>query len=252
MSIAVGVPLLECIYIVACGRYLCKRWLMAGYKDSKEWPLASVEDFEPIPRMCRMILAVYENDLNNPKWPPQGGYKMDCSSLVKKVGYDDTSGRCPPYLIYVDHTAKDIVLAVRGLNLIKEKDYSVLLNNDLGKEPYDNGYVHHGLLKAAMWLLNEERDTLRRLVMENPSYTLSFAGHSLGSGVVALLSVLVAKDRNSIGNIAREKIRCYCIAPARCMSLNLALLYADIIHSVILQVRSLPSFILFSQLFIFN
>jgi hypothetical protein len=211
--------------------------MKAGYHDSEEWSLASAESFEPVPRMCRIILAVYEDDLNNPKWPPQGGYRMDTKCLVKKVG-SDGKGMCPPYLIYVDHDAKDIVLAVRGLNLVREKDYSVLLNNDLGMEPYEGGYVHHGLLLVATWLLNEEKDTLRSLIAENPSYTLSFAGHSLGSGVVALLSVLVAKDPSVLGNIPREKIRCYSIAPARCMSLNLAILYADIISSVILQVRS--------------
>lgn len=239
MSVA-GIPVLECLYLLACGRYLCKRWCHAGHQDSKKWAEAALEDLEPIPRICRTVLAVYEDDLSKPKWPPEGGYRMDLASVLKRSGYDDTHGYTPPYLIYIDHHAHDIVVAIRGLNLAKEKDYLVLLNNQLGMEPFSNGFVHHGLLKSATWLLNEEAGTLRDLVMEYPSYTLSFAGHSLGSGVAAMLTMLVANDGTRLGNVARDRIRCYAIAPARCMSLNLAILHADIIHSVILQDDFLP------------
>ncbi|GMY24853.1 sn1-specific diacylglycerol lipase alpha [Fagus crenata] len=58
-------------------------------------------------------------------------------------------------------------------------------------------------------------------------------GHSLGSGVAALLA-----DR--LGGIPRDKVRCYAVAPARCMSLNLAVKYADVIHSIVLQDDFLP------------
>lgn len=237
---AAGVPVLECLYILACGRYLCKRCCHAGNQDSQKWAEAALEDFEPIPRMCRTVLAVYEDDLSKPKWPPEGGYRMDLASVLKRSGYDDTHGCAPPYLIYIDHHAHDIVVAIRGLNLVKEKDYAVLLDNRLGMEPFNNGFVHHGLLKSATWLLNKEADTLRGLVTEYPSYTLSFAGHSLGSGVAALLTILVANDGTRLGNVARDRIRCYAIAPARCMTLNLAILHADIIFSVILQDDFLP------------
>lgn len=235
-----GVPVLECLYFLACGRYVCKRCCHSGYNDSIDWSPASYEEFEPIPRMCRIVLAVYEDDLSNPKWPPQGGYRMDLNSVVKRAVYEDTHGRAPPYLIYIDHEAKDIVLAIRGLNLGKEQDYAILLNNKLGKESFDNGFVHHGLLQSAMWLLNEEADTLKRLILEYPSYRLSVAGHSLGSGIAAMFILLVTKDSSKLGNIARKRLRCYAIAPARCMSLNLALRHADIIYSVILQDDFLP------------
>ena len=51
--------------------------------------------------------------------------------------------------------APPIVLAIRGLNLAKESDYKTLLDNQLGKQMFDDGYVHHGLLKLAVWLLND-------------------------------------------------------------------------------------------------
>lgn len=124
---------------------------------------------------------------------------------------------------------------------MKESDYKLLLDNRLGRQMFDGGYVHHGLLKSAVWLLNEESETLKRVWEETGrEYSMVFAGHSLGSGVASLLTVIVVNHRNRLGGIARNKIRCYAVAPARCMSLNLAVKYADVIHSVILQDDFLP------------
>lgn len=67
-----------------------------------------------------------------------------------------------------------------------------------------------------------------------------FVGHSLGSGVAALMTVLVVNHRDRLGGIPRIKLRCYALAPARCMSLNLAVKYADVIHSIVLQDDFLP------------
>ena len=47
------------------------------------------------------------------------------------------------------------MLAIRGLNLAKKSDYKTLLDNRLGKQMFDDGYVHHELLKSAAWLLND-------------------------------------------------------------------------------------------------
>lgn len=132
------------------------------------------------------------------------------------------------------------MLAFRGLNLAKESDYQLLLDNRLGKKKHDGGYVHNGLLKAAAWVLDAECELLRKLVEEYPSYTLTFAGHSLGSGVAAMLAMLVVQNRGRLGNIERGRVRSYAIAPARCMSLNLAVRYADVINSVVLQDDFLP------------
>ncbi|KAI3800176.1 hypothetical protein L1987_35486 [Smallanthus sonchifolius] len=204
MSILCGIPLLECVYCIACARWAWKRCLHTAGHDSESWSVATAEEFEPVPRLCRYILAVYEDDLTCPLWEPLGGYGIDPNCLILKRTYDDTLGRAPPYLLYLDH-AHDIVLAVRGLNLASHKDYAVLLDNKLGRRKFDGGY------------------------------TLTLTGHSLGSGVAALLAMVVVKNRDRLGNIDRKRVRCYSIAPARCMSLNLAVRYADIINSVVLQ-----------------
>ncbi|URE14215.1 Lipase 3 N-terminal region [Musa troglodytarum] len=237
MSVSCG---LECVLCLGCSRWAWKRLTYVGAYDSETWPPAAAEDVEPIPRACRAVLAVYEEDLANPRYAPTGGYRMDPSEVVKRVPYDQIpDGCCPPYLIYVDRQHKEVILAVRGLNLIRESDYKVLLDNRLGQQMFDGGFVHHGLLQAATWLLNHEGDTLRDLLCKlGPEYKLVFAGHSLGSGIAALMTIIVVNHRNEFGGIPRNQIRCYAIAPARCMSLNLAVKYADVIYSVILQANT--------------
>ncbi|KAF5200042.1 alpha/beta-Hydrolases superfamily protein [Thalictrum thalictroides] len=238
MSVVCG---LECVFCLGCSRWAWKRCTYVGSDDSDTWTLATPDEFEPIPRICRTILAVYEDDLSNPKFLPKGRYKMNPDWVIKRVKYEQTLGKAPPYLIYADHDNQEIILAVRGLNLVKESDYKLLMNNKLGMQMFDGGYVHHGLLESAIWLLNEESETLKKLWIENGSrYKMVFTGHSLGSGVVSLLTVVVVNHRDKLGGIPRSLIRCYALAPARCMSLNLAVKYADVIYSVILQDDFLP------------
>lgn len=238
MSASCGV--VECVFVLGCARWLWKRCTYVGSYDSATWPAATADEFDRVPRVCRLILANYEPDLRTPQYqkPTSAtGHRLNPDCVIKRVTYEDTLGHAPPYIIYLDHENKEIVLAVRGLNLAKESDYKVLLDNRLGQQMFDGGYVHHGLLKSAVWLLNRESETLKRLWVENGlEYEMVFAGHSLGSGVVSLLTILVVNHRDRLGGIPKEKIRCYALAPARCMSLNLAVKYANFIHSIVLQV----------------
>ena len=236
MSIVCGFPLLECVYCLACARWVWKKCLYTAGHESENWGLATAEEFQPIPHLCRLILSAYEEDLRNPLWAPPGGYGINPDWVISKKNYEETHGMVPPYMIYLDHDNADIVLAVRGLNLARESDYAVLLDNKLGQTKFDGGYVHNGLLKAAEWLLDAECEVLRELVERNPNYTLTFAGHSLGAGVVTLLTMMAVQNNDKLQNIERKRIRCYAIAPSRCISLNLAVRYADIINSVVLQV----------------
>ncbi|KAH6783133.1 alpha/beta-Hydrolases superfamily protein [Perilla frutescens var. hirtella] len=73
--------------------------------------------------------------------------------VVKRANYEQTGGHAPPYLIFVDHDNREILLAIRGLNLVKESDYKVLLDNRLGMQKFDGGYVHKGLLNYRSFLL---------------------------------------------------------------------------------------------------
>ncbi|KAM3240002.1 hypothetical protein ACQJBY_053594 [Aegilops geniculata] len=240
MSIACCLPVVECVYCLACTRWVWQRCLHTTGYDSETWGLASPGEFEPVPRLCRFILAVYEDDLETPQWAPPGGYGIEPRWVVRRRTPEHTHGRAPTYLLYVDHRHADVVLAVRGMDMAKESDYAVLLDNRIGQAGFDGGYVHNGLLKAAEWVLDAECDALRDLLATNPGYTLTFAGHSLGSGVAAMLALLAVRDRERLGSVERRRIRCFAMAPPRCMSLNLAVRYADVINSVILQDDFLP------------
>ncbi|CAN6179939.1 unnamed protein product [Urochloa humidicola] len=243
MSLACGLPLLECVYCLACARWAWKRCLHSGEADSATWGLASAADFEPVPRMCRLVMANYEPDLSASApllFAPPGGYGVDPACVLRRRTYADTRGRVTPYLLYLDHAHADIVLALRGLNLVKESDYALLLDNRLGKRRFDGGYVHNGLLRAAGWVLDAECDLLRELLERYPDYTLTFTGHSLGAGIAAMLTMVVVLNLDKLGNVERSRTRCYAMAPARCMSLNLAVRYADVINSVVLQDDFLP------------
>ncbi|XP_027907683.1 uncharacterized protein LOC114166995 [Vigna unguiculata] len=239
MSFLCGLPVLECVYCLACARWAWKKCLYSAGYESENWGLATAQEFEPVPRICRLILAVYEDDVRNPQWAPEGGYGINPDWVILRKDYGDNQGRVTPYMIYLDHDHAEIILAVSGLNLAKESDYVVLLDNKLGQAEFHGGYVHNGLLKAAGWVFDAEYEVLRKLVAENPTYMLIFTGHSLGAGVVALLTMLAVHNRDKLG-IPRNKIRCFAIASPRCMSLNLAVRYADVINSVVLQDDFLP------------
>ncbi|CAL9108668.1 unnamed protein product [Musa textilis] len=232
MSLACCLPIVECVYCLACARWAWKRLLHSAGHDSETWGVASAVEFEPVPRLCRYILAVYEEDLDRPQWAPPGGYGIDTRSVVHRKSYEDTHGRAPPYLIYVDHKNSDIVLAIRGFNFAQEGDYALLLDNGLGKRKFSGGYVHNGLLTAAVWVFDAECKILRELLEKYPEYTLTLSGHSLGSGVAALLAMVAVHNLDKLGDAERKRIRCFAIAPARCVSLNLAVRYADVINSV--------------------
>ncbi|KAG6749508.1 hypothetical protein NC652_032853 [Populus alba x Populus x berolinensis] len=240
MSILCGVPILECVYCLGCARWLWKKCLYSAGHESENWGLATAEEFAPVPRLCRLILSVYEDDLRNPLWAPPGGYGINPDWVVVKRTYEDTGGCAAPYMIYLDHDNADVVLAIRGLNLAKESDYAVLLDNKLGQTKFDGGYVHNGLLKAAKWVFDTECELLRDLVEMNPDYRLTFAGHSLGAGIVSLIVMYAVQNPDRLGNIERKRIRCFAMAPARCVSLNLAVRYADVINSIVLQDDFLP------------
>ncbi|KAI4998870.1 hypothetical protein ZWY2020_054212 [Hordeum vulgare] len=205
MSLACGLPLLECVYCLGCARWAWKRCVHTGYHDSATWGHAAAADFAPVPRMCRLVVAIYEPDLAAPLLYP--------SNVVRRRTYADTGGR---------------------------SDYALLLDNRLGKCRFDGGYVHNGLLRAAGWVLDKECDLLRDLLDRYPDYTLTFTGHSLGAGVAAMLTMVVVLNLDKLGKVERARTRCYAMAPARCMSLNLAVRYADVINSVVLQDDFLP------------
>lgn len=118
---------------------------------------------------------------------------------------------------------------------VRVERFHLMLLPPFPLQRFDGGYVHRGLLQSAAWLLDHEFELLHELAKENPDYTLTFAGHSLGSGIVAMMAVLLRKHIHET-TLTPDRLRCYAIAPARSTSLNLAVRYSDTVHSIVLQV----------------
>lgn len=108
---------------------------------------------------------------------------------------------------------------------------------DLLEDPLSNR------CNAPTWyLFLDIADRISDLLKENgDDYTFTLVGHSLGAGVASLFAILMVNNAAKFGNIDRSRIRCFAIAPARCTSINLAVRYADVIRSIVLQVRKLRS-----------
>lgn len=96
------------------------------------------------------------------------------------------------------------------------------------------------MLRSAGHLLDDEIDSINALMLEHKDYTLTLAGHSLGSGVVCLMALVMLRNLGELSGISKDRMRCHCFAPARCVSLNLAVSSADIVNSIILQDDFLP------------
>ncbi|XP_066384673.1 uncharacterized protein, partial [Miscanthus floridulus] len=157
----------------------------------------------------------------------------------EQPGTPSSSPLCPPYRLLHDRARGEVVLAVRGLGLARPEDYRLLLDAG-GPEPFAGGHAHRGLLRAAVWLLDREGPALLRAVAEAGCRRLVFVGHSLGAGVAALAAVVAVRCWLGRLGLRREDVTCYAMAPPRCMSLVLAVEYADVVHSVVLQDDFLP------------
>ncbi|KAI3955946.1 hypothetical protein MKW98_006306 [Papaver atlanticum] len=60
------------------------------------------------------------------------------------------------------------------------------------------------------------------------SDALSSPGKDLDDKISKIRSlILILRYKNQLGGIPRSNVKCYAIAPTRCMSLNLAVKYAD-------------------------
>lgn len=105
----------------------------------------------------------------------------------------------------------------------------------------DGGYVHLNLLKIAIFVINRMLEILRRLFRDGDrDYNMLFVEHSLDSGVAVLMIIIVIKHMNQFRGIGRSHIRCYAIASARRILMNMAVKYTVVINYVILHVCSRP------------
>ncbi len=58
-------------------------------------------------------------------------------------------------------------------------------------EPFQAGFVHHGILKCAQMKAKYFKPKLEELRSKHPNYDIKIVGHSLGGGTAALLTILL-------------------------------------------------------------
>ncbi|CAI5709235.1 unnamed protein product [Peronospora farinosa] len=93
-----------------------------------------------------------------------------------------------------------------------------------------DAFAHNGMLKAVMWIKDRIVKSLRVLHIEG--YHIVFAGHSLGAGCAALLSVMLQKEF--------ADLECFAYAVPACVNLSVAESCNDFVHSIVLRDDIVP------------
>ncbi|KAF4040737.1 FYVE zinc finger domain-containing protein [Phytophthora infestans] len=93
-----------------------------------------------------------------------------------------------------------------------------------------DAFAHNGMLKAVMWIKDRIVKSLR--VLHNEGYHIVFAGHSLGAGCAALLSVMLQKEF--------VDLECFAYAVPACVNLGVAESCDTFVHSIVLRDDIVP------------
>jgi len=115
----------------------------------------------------------------------------------------------PAYFIVRDRDLQTIVLCVRGTLSTRDiltdlcctaESFTVAGDDDDGGDVGDAGVdstdhqAHQGMLHSALFVSEAAKSIVRKALADNPGYSLVLVGHSLGSGVAAVLGTLWEED----------------------------------------------------------
>jgi hypothetical protein len=96
----------------------------------------------------------------------------------------------PAYFLAVDNALRSIVLAIRST-----KSFSDLLTDyTYTPVPYDDGWAHDGMTRAAHWFSAHVLPRLAQLRDAYPRYRVRVVGHSLGAGVATLVGIAARRQ----------------------------------------------------------
>eukprot|EP00271_Cylindrocystis_brebissonii_P012844 TRINITY_DN32357_c0_g1_i1.p1 TRINITY_DN32357_c0_g1~~TRINITY_DN32357_c0_g1_i1.p1 ORF type:complete len:390 (+),score=78.01 TRINITY_DN32357_c0_g1_i1:837-2006(+) len=219
-----------------CNRRCC--W--AGSQDSSGWPDADAKEVKEIYHHCGRVLGAYAVKVDDLVVVVRGfepDFQKDLVvTLVRPPPSAALEGAPPPFYLCLDHKRREVALYIRGLNLGQTSDYKLLMGNRAGEQLYGGGTVHFGFHKAAQWLITNVLPKIKELIEAHPGYRLTLVGHSLGAGVAAVFTLLLAQQPELLDNLVeRSRLRCFALATPRSMSHKLAAEYSDVIYSVIYQ-----------------
>jgi hypothetical protein len=127
----------------------------------------------------------------------------------------------PSYVLVRDRELKAIVLAVRGTHSFKDMFTSLTgaskPHHMVSSDGVVLGFSHFGMLAGARWLKARLNGRLQAALEENPGYALKVAGHSLGGGAAAMLTMMLREQQGAVAGAT-----CLAIACPACMTLELA------------------------------
>ncbi|KAF4317886.1 hypothetical protein BBO99_00006486 [Phytophthora kernoviae] len=174
---------------------------------------------------------------------------LDIQRISKLQGfsliYAHTQGqdvRHPSFALLGSKENKTALVLIRGSKSVQDMLTDIQANpEDIGLSsagaPHNetaggfvDAFAHNGMLKAAMWIKDRIVKSLRAL--HNEGYHIVFAGHSLGAGCAALLSVMLQKEF--------EDLECFAYAVPACVNLSVADSCNDFVHSIVLRDDFVP------------
>lgn len=150
--------------------------------------------------------------------------------------------RHPSFALLGNKESKTALVLIRGSKSVQDLLTDIQANpEDIGLSGagapqsetaggFVDAFAHNGMLKAAMWIKDRIIKSLR--VLHNEGYHIVFAGHSLGAGCAALLSVMLQKEF--------EDLECFAYAVPACVNLSVAESCDDFVHSIVLRDDFVP------------
>ena len=141
------------------------------------------------------VFATYADGIYSKKIPPNiapGLIKLFKEQHIvdKKTG-KGTELVVPVHGIFKDEKTKSIILAIRGTKTPQDliiDGLATTTDETLDGKKY---YVHSGFLSASSFIANERAPSLKNLLKDNPGYTLTVTGHSLGGAIATVTGVLL-------------------------------------------------------------
>eukprot|EP00201_Polytomella_parva_P023106 CAMPEP_0175039566 /NCGR_PEP_ID=MMETSP0052_2-20121109/672_1 /TAXON_ID=51329 ORGANISM="Polytomella parva, Strain SAG 63-3" /NCGR_SAMPLE_ID=MMETSP0052_2 /ASSEMBLY_ACC=CAM_ASM_000194 /LENGTH=792 /DNA_ID=CAMNT_0016301467 /DNA_START=245 /DNA_END=2619 /DNA_ORIENTATION=- len=161
----------------------------------------------------------------------------------------------PAFAVICDHSLHAIVFCVRGTRSAKDVFTSLagharphhVCPRDAEASPV-LGYCHVGMLAAARWLLKQAVPVVVQALVACPEYELKIAGHSMGGGAAAILTMMLREDAfldTPLAHPVSSRVaaaRCYAIACPSCLTYELAEYCSDFVTTVVNAADVIPTF----------
>jgi hypothetical protein len=175
-------------------------------------------------------------------------YSYDCTSDrlleerlssrgFKLIGAKYVSDERSPAFYLASNAARETILCIRGTF----SGNDVITDLVAAGAPWEGGYAHAGMARAAAYLIERFGDFLLSAA-EQDHGVVTVCGHSLGAGVAALVTHSLSSTSSLSSRQAEDgawgagkkgRIRCLCYEPPACMSAPLAASITDSTYSTV-------------------